>query len=69
MSLPHLGNAIIINNISRSVAGSEIDVKRLEVYETVGFDIYVYRDPTAQVNPNNLILWCEGAIVNAKCLH
>ena len=51
MSLPRLGNAIIINNVSRSVPGSEADVKRMkEVYETVGFDVYVYRDPTAQVN-------------------
>ena len=50
MSLPWLGNAIIINNVSRSVPGSEADVKRLkEAYETVGFDVYVYKDPTAEV--------------------
>ena len=50
MSLPRLGNAIVINNVSRSVPGSETDVKRLvEAYETVGFDVFVYRDPTTQV--------------------
>ena len=50
MSLPRLGNAIIINNVSRSVPGSEADVKRMkEAYETVGFDVYVYMDPNAQV--------------------
>ena len=51
MSLPRLGNAIIINNVSKSVPGSEEDVKRLkEMYETVGFDVFVYRDPSSQVN-------------------
>ena len=50
MSLPRLGNAIIINTVSRSVPGSETDVKRLkEAYETVGFDVFIYRDPNAQV--------------------
>ena len=50
MSLPRLGNAIIINNVSKSVPGSEADVKRLkEMYETVGFDVFIYRDPNAQV--------------------
>ena len=34
----------------RSVPESETDVKRLkEAYETVGFDAYIYRDPTAEV--------------------
>ena len=52
MSLPRLGNAIIINDVFRSIPRSETDVKRLvEAYETVGFDVNVYRDPTAQVNP------------------
>ena len=50
MSLPRLGNAIIINNVSRSVPGYEADVKRLkEMYETIGFDVFIYRDPNAQV--------------------
>ena len=50
MNLPRLGNAIIINNVSRSEPGSEADVKRLkEAYETVGFDVYVYRDCTVKV--------------------
>ena len=50
MSLPRLGNGIIINNVSRSAPGSEADVKRLkETHETVGFDVFTYRDPTAEV--------------------
>ena len=50
MSLPRLGNAIIINNVSRSVPGSQADMKRLvEAYKTVGFDVFVYRDPTTEV--------------------
>ena len=50
MSKPRLGNAIIINNVPRSVPGSKTDVKRLkEAYETVGFDVFDYSDPTTQV--------------------
>ena len=51
MTLPRLGNAIIINNVSRSLPESEDDVKRLkEAYETVGFDVSVYRDYTTKVS-------------------
>ena len=50
MTLPRLGHVIIINNVSSSMPGSEADVKRLkEAYETVGFDVYIYRDCTKQV--------------------
>ena len=50
MNLPRLGNAIIINNVSQSMPGSEADVKKLkEAYETVGFDVYVYKDCTVKV--------------------
>ena len=50
MTLPRLGNAIIINNVFKSVPGSEANVKRLkEAYETVGFDVFIYRDPTTEV--------------------
>ena len=50
MTLPRLGNAIIISNVFKSVPGSEANVKRLkEAYETVGFDIFIYRDPTTEV--------------------
>ena len=51
MTLPRLGNAIIINNVSQTMPGSEVDVRRLkEAYETVGFDVYVYMDCTTQVS-------------------
>ena len=63
MSLPRLGNAIIINNVSGSVPGSEADVKRLkETYEIVEFDVFIYRDPTAEVRKyvEQLILKFEG---------
>ena len=43
------------------VPGSEADVKRLEeAYETVGFDVYVYRDCTTQVSICAWVWsWCE----------
>ena len=50
MNLPRLGHAIIINNVSSSIPESETDVQKLkEAYETVGFDVYVYRNCTVQV--------------------
>ena len=51
MSLPRLGHAIIINNVSLSMPGSEDDVTALkDAYETVGFEVYVYRDCEVKVN-------------------
>ena len=50
MTLPRLGNAIIINNVFKSVPGSKANVQRLkEAYETVGFDVFIYMDPTTEV--------------------
>ena len=50
MTLPRLGHAIIINNVSQTMPGSEADVKRLkEAYEKVGFDVYIYRNCTVTV--------------------
>ena len=51
MSLPRLGHVIIINNVSLSMPGSEDDVTALkDAYETVGFEVYVYRDCEVKVN-------------------
>ena len=50
MSLPRLGNAVIINNISSSMPGSEIDVRALkESFQNVGFEVHVCRDSNDKV--------------------
>ena len=55
MSLPRLGIAVIINNISQKRPGSKEDVKALtEAYETVGFDVIVYEDCDIKVNISNI---------------
>ena len=50
MALPKLGHAVIINNIASELSGSNEDVKALkESYETVGFEVQVHENCTAQV--------------------
>ena len=50
MALPKLGHAVIINNIASELSGSNEDVKSLkESYETVGFEVQVRENCSAQV--------------------
>ena len=50
MKLSKLGHAVIINNIASEMPGSKEDVKALtEAYETVGFEVQVHENCTAQV--------------------
>ena len=50
MRLNKLGHAVIINNVASEMAGSNEDVKALrEAYQTVGFDVQVHENCTAQV--------------------
>ena len=50
MNLPKLGHAVIINNIASEMPGSKEDVKALkDAYETVGFEVQVHENCTAQV--------------------
>ena len=45
MDRPHLGHAVIVNNVLTEEPGSQRDVEALEtVYETIGFDVHVYQD-------------------------
>ena len=51
MKLPKLGHAVIINNVASEVPGSNEDVKALkEAYQTVGFEVQVHENCTAQVD-------------------
>ena len=51
MKLPKLGHAVIINNIASEMPGSNEDVKALrEAYQTVGFEVQVHENCTAQVD-------------------
>ena len=50
MTLPSLGHAVIVNNIASELPGSKVDVEALkDAYETVGFDVQVHDDFSAQV--------------------
>ena len=50
MSLPRLGHAVIVNNIASELPGSKVDVEALrDAYDTVGFDVQVHEDYSAQV--------------------
>ena len=50
MDLIKLGHAVIINNVASEMPGSKEDVKALrEAYETVGFQVHVHENCTAQV--------------------
>ena len=50
MNLPRLGHAVIVNNVASEMQGSQKDVAALKAaYETIGFDVRVYNDCSAQV--------------------
>ena len=50
MNQPRLGNCIIINNVSSQLPRSDVDVEAMKSScETVGLDVYVYRDCDKQV--------------------
>ena len=50
MALPKLGHAVIINNIASEMPGSNEDVNALkEAYQTVGFEVQVHENCSAQV--------------------
>ena len=50
MTLPKLGHAVIIKNLTSEMPGSNEDVKALtEAYKTVGFEVQVHENCTAQV--------------------
>ena len=50
MNLPDLGHAVIINNIASEIPGSNEDVKALkQSCQTVGFEVQVHENCTAQV--------------------
>ena len=68
MTLPRLGYAIIINNVSQSMPGSEVDVTKLkEAYETVGFDVYVYKNCTVKVIMSMFLLQNASNDVMINC--
>ena len=51
MDLPKLGHAVIINNIAHEMPGSKVDVEALkEAYQTVGFEVQIHENCTAQVS-------------------
>ena len=51
MNLPRLGIAIIINNLSSSMPGSEVDVDALnKTLQTIGFEVQVFRDRDQEVS-------------------
>ena len=50
MLMPKMGHAVIINNVASEMCGSNEDVKALkEAYKTVGYEVQVHKDCTAQV--------------------
>ena len=51
MKLPKLGHAVIVNNVASEMPGSNEDVKALkEAYQTVGFEVQIHKNCTAQVD-------------------
>ena len=68
MNLPRLGFAVIVNNVASEMVGSRKDVASLKAaYETIGFDVHIYEDCSAQVKYWNLLmtgrvpyLWNQG---------
>ena len=57
MKLPHLGHAVIINNLGNEFKGTKVDVDALvEALNIVGFDVHVYNDCTKQVCNETLFL-------------
>ena len=50
MHLPRLGHALIVNNVSKEMPGSNADVTALKTaYERVGLDVHVHADCNSQV--------------------
>ena len=50
MTEPHLGQAVIVNNIHSEMPGSAIDVEALvETLEKVGFEVTVHNDCDVRV--------------------
>ena len=50
MHRPRLGHAVIVNNVSSEMPGSNADVTALKTaYEAVGFDVQIHTDCNAQV--------------------
>ena len=61
MSMPRLGNCMIINNISSSMPGSEMDVTALkEAFQIVGFEVHVCRDCDEKV-------YFRGEVIDSNC--
>ena len=55
MNLPKLGHAVIINNIASEMPGSKVDLEALkEAYVTIGFNVQIHSDCTAQVSTSPL---------------
>ena len=66
MTLPRLGHAVIVNNIASELPGSKVDVEALkDAYETVGFDVQVHEDCSAQVS--KLLTAREGKVFRCVC--
>ena len=50
MTLPRLGHAVIVKNITSELPGSKVDVEALrDAYDTVGFEVQVHEDCSIQV--------------------
>ncbi len=50
MTLPSVGHAVIVNNVSSEMPGTQRDVTALRrAYETLGFRVHVHEDCSAQV--------------------
>ena len=57
MNLPRLGHAVIVNNIASEMPGSLRDVEALKAaYKTIGFDVQVHNDCSAQVIFRTIVL-------------
>ena len=55
MNLANLGHAMIVNNVTTEMLGSLEDVAALKAtYEMVGFNVHVYTDCDAKVQPNSV---------------
>ena len=51
MSLPKIGQAVIVNNVAKEMPGSMEDVKALKAaFLKVGFDVKVYTDMSKSVS-------------------
>ena len=51
MSLPRMGQTIIINNVAAEMPGTLADIEALQAaYKDVGFDVYSYSNCTLEVS-------------------